>query len=205
MLDIVKIGILLPLIFIASVIAVKFSKCGRSTQDATKICLGFLKDVFKELSAHSHPIKPNYPVAIGFDGRDINFDLVDASFHEISKYFEVLYCCNFRFYSNRIVYYFKFANLNTDLEYLDFLKLIERISEKILIQHLRNQQKFIPCDNFICSNIYQDTLQLSIALNDIGIKETKYLRNWVKHNYHASKEKQDVQDIDIDWDDKKDE
>lgn len=126
----------------------------------------------------------NYPVYIGYNGYDIIPQNVEQAFKELYTYFEMIYFDSYDNQKpNRIIYIFKIFNPKSDLEYIDFITLIQKIIEKILVHHLRSQNIYVQCDGFIAVNIVGDILYVSIAKNNIGINETINFRRKIKSNY----------------------
>ncbi len=162
--------------------------------------MDFIKNVIRQFLTKPEPVKLNYPVFIGYNGYDIIPQNVENSFKELTNYFEVLY---FDYYNNtlpnRIIYRFKVRNPKIDTSYTSFIELLQKITEKVLVQHLRKFEVHLPCDNFIAVHIDGDILYISIAKNDLGIAETIEVRRKIKADYFDSQNNEKRKEILTNW------
>ena len=178
----------------------KIRKPESTDREATKMFIDFIKNIFHEFSSDTKVQQASYPVFIGFNGYDIIPQHVETYFDELNNYFDVFYFDNFsNTHPNRIIYRFKVGNIKVDMEYMDFLKLLQRVIEKILIQHLRNYDVYLPGDNLVSVNILNGVLCVSLAKNDVGIIENKDIRRKIKNNYYHSKELTSQGKINVNW------
>lgn len=201
--------VIIPFCFLTiAILLVKTIKTNYTIEECANICIGFIKTVIKSICNTSSFQINQYPVYIGYNGYDIIPQNVETCFTELSNHFDNIYFIDYNnTYKNIIVYEFRVCNPHIeDMDYLKFIELLTRISEKILITHFRKcgiNTNVIRIDNFISVNLNSDVLQIAFARNDNGMCEIKNSRRNIKNIYYSSLYHDIKKELNIQWNDKK--
>lgn len=199
-------------ILILSIVIVKYTKPNCTLNESIAICVRFIKtiikDIIKEFFNLSSIQNIQYPVYIGYNNYDIMPQNVENCFKELSNHFDNIYFSNYKNnYANILLYEFRVYNPHMeDIDYLEFIELLTRISEKILMTHFRKygiNTNIIRIDNFIYVNLNDDILQIAFAKNDNGIREIKNLRCNLKNTYYSSQYHNTKKELKVQWNDTK--
>lgn len=143
------------------------------------------------------PIPIQYNVNIGDD-----YFYITNRFKELGSFF---YSYNFNGitnYQNFLVYHFDVSIPKRDIDSLQLLTIIEKLSEKILADHFNLCGCNIPVKP-LTSVFYKDSkLEIAFASNDEGIQAMTKARNKMRKEYGSPIEtKKSNESIDINWDD----
>lgn len=202
--ELIKLIIIMYLFLSTTILIVKYVK-GCTFDEAIKNCVDFTKIIVREFVNVPKPMKPNYPL-IGEYGYTISYQNVKIAFEKLSKYFKVIFYDKYdNTLPNRIVYRFKISTPTIEIDYIDFIDLLQLTVEEILTTHMNDNGICIdiPYDEFIAVKIVGNQLFISIAKNDEGIIETRHIKDKIRKNYFTSQCKKERPDILADWDDNK--
>lgn len=131
------------------------------------------------------PPLPEYPVHVGYDSMNILPQIVDKELEKMRKSFDSCYCQNYSVLKNRIQYLFPVLfpkSAQDDMEH--FKNLIQKQAEEGLVSHMRKFDCQLPAEPLTVIQLLSDSLIISYARNEEGIREiaeTKRKRRSLEH------------------------
>ena len=193
------------IILICSILLMKSIKSSYSIEKCSNICINFIKIIFMAIVKSCFEQKPiEYPVYIGNDSIDIIPQNVNYYFKDLLVHFETGYFLKYNNNNqNFLIYEFEVLNPKTnDISYIEFLELLIKICEGILIQYWRDcgyNTNNIYINNFIAVQMINTRLFIYIAKNNIGKENIKLIRQKVQHNYYASQHNAKPEELETEW------
>lgn len=143
------------------------------------------------------PMPIQYNVNIGDD-----YFYITDRFKELEKFFYTYHFNGITNYQNFLVYHFDVSIPKRDMDSLQLLTIIEKLSEKILADHFNLCGCNIPVKP-LTSVFYKDSkLEIAFACNDEGAQAMTKARNKMRKEYGSPiKTEKSNESIDINWDD----
>ncbi|KAF5049093.1 hypothetical protein DSECCO2_443310 [anaerobic digester metagenome] len=142
------------------------------------------------------PMPIQYNVNIGDD-----YFYITDRFKELENFFYSYHFNGITNYPNFLVYHFDVSIPKKDMDSLQLLTIIEKISEKILADHFNLFGVTIPVKPLTSVFYKNSKLGIAFAYNDEGIQAMTNARNKMR-KYHGSpiENEKSNESIDINWD-----
>lgn len=162
--------------------------------DAVNLTFQKIAELWRILS--DTPIPIPYDVFIGND-----YHSLMKQFSDLEKWFETYRYANIRITNNLILYKFNVSSIKKEIDPLDFVLILEKISERVLSEHSVACGINLPVEYLCGVYLRGDWLTFGFAKNDSGVKEIDANKNNMRKFYGKKSVLKSDDTLEVSWDD----
>lgn len=166
--------------------------------DAAKLTIQKISEFWKWLKDTPTPIKYNV-----FLGNDYHFLM--KQFAALEKWFETYRYAGMNITDNLVIYRFKVSSIKKEVEPLDLVLVLEKISERVLSEHAIASGINLTVDDLCGVHYRGDHLSFGFAKNASGIEELNATKNNMRKFYGKKAVLKSDDTIEVNWDDEENE
>ncbi|PKM53185.1 MAG: hypothetical protein CVV00_13575 [Firmicutes bacterium HGW-Firmicutes-5] len=162
--------------------------------EAAKLAIQKTSEFWKWLNNTPTPIK--YNVFIGND-----YHSLMKQYSTLEKWFETYRYASMNITDNLVIYNFNVSSIKKEIDPLDLVLILEKISERVLTEHAVACGINLPIEDLCGVHLRGDRLSFGFAKNDSGIKELNTTKNNMRKFYGKKAVLKSDDTIEINWDD----